>query len=84
MRRIPCYLEIDKQTYSATIVGRHGERLLQIKFEASTFHTMTRVEPGYDADNYWLGIKPSDRAVFENKLFGNKKLKITDIQWELC
>ena len=76
--RIPnCVFTYDNATHVVEVTYR-GARVIQIKLEGSATGTMTRVVPGEDADNYWIGIKPSDAAVFDNQLLGRKSLRINN------
>lgn len=46
-----------------TVRGRYGEMFAKFRMPLDSFGTFTRIEPGSDCDNYWIGIKPSDGTV---------------------
>lgn len=52
-----------------TIRGRHAEVLAKFRCDPASFGTFERVEAGYDCDNYWIAVKPSDDTVFNGGLF---------------
>lgn len=64
-----CTLVYDDRTGNLTVYDRHGAQLLQLKLPHGGDGTMRRVRPGYDSDNYWLGVKPADCCVTEKWKF---------------
>jgi hypothetical protein len=82
--RIPCYLEFDERTNTVTM--RHAKTntiQMMIKLEAGMEGTMTRIDADCDCDNFWIATKPSDSAVFQDRLFDGKKLRINSIDYSL-
>jgi hypothetical protein len=63
MRKIDCVLEIEDEGI-VTVRGRRGEVLMKMRCPLDSFGTFTRIRSGEDADNYWIGVKPADSAVF--------------------
>ncbi len=62
---------------------KYGETYAKIRCPDGV-GTWERLSKGYDADNYWIGVKPSDDWVFNKGLFNpRKKLILKSIDWEL-
>lgn len=81
-----CIMTFDEHTETVTIrKQRTGCILLSIKLETASVGTMTRIDPlgFHDADNYWIGVKPSDFLVFDQELFGRNKLSVTNFEFKL-
>jgi len=84
MQRIPCYMEYDEVT--TTVTMRHAKTntiQLMLKLDCSGLGTMTRIVPDEDCDNFWLGVKPTDRLVFVDELYGRSKLVVKSIHFDL-
>lgn len=84
MIKIPCFLEFDERTSVVTL--RHaktGTIQMVIKLESGSEGTMTRIVPEADCDNFWMAVKPTDSVVFDDVLFGKKKLVIDSLKFHL-
>ena len=79
--RIPVHLHVER---SAGIVrlthGKTGVELMKMRCDLSAFGTFTRLDPSgnYEADNYWIGVKPDDSTVFHAGLFDPKRHLVID------
>ena len=91
---VPTIMEFDVSNNSVTL--RHAKTrviLMMIRLDDIGLGTMTRIfsddETGYkvgdeDCDNYWIGIKPSDHAVFTERLFDRRrKLVVRSIDYSI-
>lgn len=83
--QIPCVLDFDEKSDTVTILhGKTGCIQMIIRLEAAGVGTMTRITPDTDCDNYWIGVKPADSVVFNDKLFDRKNtLVIRSIDFAL-
>ena len=74
--RIPVHLHVEGATGIVKIThGKTGVELMKMRCEPAAFGTFTRLDPSgnYEADNYWIGVKPDDGTVFEGELFDPKR-----------
>lgn len=79
-----CSMEYDTKTNVVTLRNVKTKTVqMMIKLEACAAGTMDRLDPSEDADNYWIGVKPADSAVFNDVLMGKKQLIVKSIDFNL-
>ena len=69
---IKCIMSFDESTNTLTLQSKSGCILMMLKVPEGCNGTFTRIDENHDCDNYWIGVKPSDSTVFEDKLFDRK------------
>lgn len=79
--RIPVHLHVERSTGIVRLThGKTDVELMKMRCDLSAFGTFTRLDPSgnYEADNYWIGIKPDDSTVFHEGLFDPKRHLVID------
>ena len=74
--RIPVHLHVERSTGIVRLThGKTGVELMKMRCDLSAFGTFTRLDPSgnYEADNYWIGVKPDDILCSSSteRLYGN-------------